>query len=82
MLLFCAKTVAKVSHNFELASLKKKRKKKKKKRKKRRRRKNWPLWFGTRVLLVMKHSKMKGIVLFPVSSATRNPQLARSMTEF
>ena len=34
MLLFCAKTVAKVLHNFELASLKKKKEKRKEKRKK------------------------------------------------
>jgi len=31
MLLFCAKTIVKESHNFELARLKKKKKKKKKK---------------------------------------------------
>ena len=32
MMLFCAKTIVKESHNFELACLKKKKKKKKKKK--------------------------------------------------
>ena len=57
MLLFCAKTIVKVAHKFELTRLKKKKKKKKKEKKKkkqkkkkkkkkkrkrrRRRRKNW-----------------------------------------
>ena len=34
MLLFCAKTIVKESHNFELACLKKKKKRKKKKERK------------------------------------------------
>jgi len=55
MLLFCAKTIVKESHKFELARLKKKKKMKKKKKKKKKKEKHFgrrvTFWFGTFAML-------------------------------
>ena len=86
MLLFCANTVAKVLHNFELASLKKKKKekrkeKRKKKKKKKEKRKekrkkikiermNSQFGYHIGVLLVMKTHKDERCVVIKADNFT------------